>query len=81
MFLSILNNTKNPKNENTNMNWKNKITKRLILGVSKGVEGCKIMIKRGAALPEAVVLYLYKVLCISFFFSSWSMSFFKDSMF
>ena len=26
MFLSIPNNTKNPKNENTNMNWKNKIT-------------------------------------------------------
>ena len=26
MFLSISNNTKNPMNENTNMNWKNKIT-------------------------------------------------------
>ena len=26
MFLSIPTNTKNPKNENTNMNWKNKIT-------------------------------------------------------
>ena len=72
---------KNPKDKNTNINRKTKITCRLMVGASEGVEVLMIVTRRLAALPVTIVLYHEDVFlvpvvytCVIFcILNSWSM--------
>ena len=57
IILSIPNNTKNPKDKNTNINSKTKITCRLMVDASEGADGYMILTRRVDALPVTIDLY------------------------
>ena len=58
IYLSVPNNTKNPKDKNTNINSKTKTTCCLMVDASEGAEGYMILTRRVAAVPVTIDLYL-----------------------
>ena len=57
IILSVPNNTKNPKDKNTNINSKTKTTCCLMVDASEGAEGYMILTRRLAAVPVTIDLY------------------------
>ena len=57
IILSVPNNTKNPKDKNTNINSKTKTTCCLMIDASEGAEGYMILTRRVAAVPVTIDLY------------------------
>ena len=67
MFLSILSDSKNFKDKNINVNSNNRITSRLMVRPTEGVDGYMILTRRVAASPVTIVLYLEHVFLVHVF--------------